>query len=334
MATTGGAAKQQQPKIEDFDLGGDVTLLVGPTPTPTRVTVSKALLCFASKYFATLFSNTFKEGDIATTGKEVKLNDDEPKAFVTLCKILHMRYDTPDKPLAAHDVLGVAIVADKYDCVHALALSVRSIFPEQAPMGTTFQGAGELVCAAYLLDQPLLFERFTQAIMRDYAESFLQIAFSEMGRRVPMATWRMFHSSGAEAEIFTLESTRADTRAGLVGSLNNAMALNCPKPSSCGRAKSYLATHIKNATVADLAPYIPRHETTAALIAKTAKLRGAPVDNSVQACSSACLTAKVAPSVTLFIDLAKAMEAECRGLCIDCVRAEGRKTSKCRIVHA
>lgn len=37
--------------------------------------------------------------------------------------------------------------------------------------------------------------------------------------------------------------------------------------------------------------------------------------------------------MTHFVDVAKTMEVECKGLCLDCVKAEGRETGTCRITH-
>lgn len=191
MATSEDAAKQMQQKIEDVDLGGDVTILVGPEEGQARIKVSKALLSLVSKYFATLFGNTFKEGDIAAAGKEVLLKDDGAKAFVMLCKILHMRFPLPGQPLTAREVLDLAIVADKYGCVQALSLSLRSLFPDKATSGgTTFQDMGKFMCAAYLLDHAHLFQKFTRAIMADYTEPFTELALTDMGKHLPMTIWR------------------------------------------------------------------------------------------------------------------------------------------------
>lgn len=177
------------PKVEDVDLGGDVTLVVGQEPNQARIKVLKALLAFVSKYFATLFSNTFREGEVAAAGKELFLKDDDPRSFITLCKILHMELDPTEKGMAPHELLGLAVVADKYGCVKALGLSLKTIFPEKPTVPVTFQEAGQLVCAAYLLNHAALFYNYTQHMMAGYTEPFTSLAVSDTGLLLPMFTW-------------------------------------------------------------------------------------------------------------------------------------------------
>jgi len=194
MGASEDVAQQPPEQAASVDLGGDVTLTVGNGETQVRLKVSKALLSFASKYFATLLGPMFREGADAAANKDIDLHDDDPKAMTVLCKILHMQYDLPEKSLSANELLNLAIVADKYGCIRAVKLSLESIFPRYPIVGTTFQQTGDFICAAYLFDHPVLFERFTGSAILDYAESFTELAFTETGQRVSSIIWCKFIS--------------------------------------------------------------------------------------------------------------------------------------------
>jgi len=196
MATTGEHAQPEPELPTIIDLGGDVTLAVGTETTQLRLRVSKALLSLASKYFATLLGPSFREGADASEKKDIELSDDDSKAMSLLCKILHMQYQLPTKSLSPDELLGLAVVGDKYGCVKALALSVRSIFPEKTDTaGTTFEHIGKLVCAAYPLDNAPLFERLTHAMFTDYVDSFVPVGHSEAGQLLPSSIWRKWSES-------------------------------------------------------------------------------------------------------------------------------------------
>lgn len=104
-------------QIQELDLGGDISLLVGAEGSQQlRVRASKALLAYASDYFKTLFGPHFSERASAAAGKDIQLADDDPQAFGLLCKILHMRYRSEDPP-TYDDLVALGVVADKVSSV-------------------------------------------------------------------------------------------------------------------------------------------------------------------------------------------------------------------------
>ena len=187
MATNGiqDTTAPALPRI--VDLGGDANLLVGPNGCQVRIRVCKALLCFASKYFNALFSGNFSESVFEGQGQDVPLEEDEPDAVVNLCKILHMKYTWPAS-MTPKELLHLAIVADKYDCVKALQLSVQSLFP-RSKLTCDAWGVRDLIVASYLLDHPEWFQKYTKILIGSYTQPLSEIGLSEMGQRVPMAVW-------------------------------------------------------------------------------------------------------------------------------------------------
>lgn len=100
-------------QIQELDLGGDVCLLVGAEDSQQlRIRASKALLQYASPYFATLFGPHFSEGTSAGAGKDITLADDNAEAFALLCNILHMRYRSQEPP-SYNQLMELGVVADK-----------------------------------------------------------------------------------------------------------------------------------------------------------------------------------------------------------------------------
>lgn len=147
------------PTPATIDLSGDVTLIVGSKEEQVNLRVSKALLSFASKYFNALFSRNFSEGSTAAHGQDMTFEGDQANAVTNLLTILHMRKEGP-QPMEPGDLVQLGIVADKYDCVKALRLTLDTLFP-QFSVYFHSRAVRELVVAAFLLDHAKLFNHLT-----------------------------------------------------------------------------------------------------------------------------------------------------------------------------
>ena len=183
----------------DVDLGGDANLLVGPQGCQVRIRVCKALLSFASSYFNSLFSDKFKESQSVGQGNDIVLEEDEPDAVVNLCKIFHMKYTWP-KPMHSNELLQLAIVADKYDCVKAIALAIESLFP-QGVFTCSGSGARDLVVAAYLLDHPYNFTECSKCLLGLCSLPLSKIGDSQIGQRVPLQAWCKHYERGTNGQV-------------------------------------------------------------------------------------------------------------------------------------
>jgi len=104
---------------------GDILLVAddGFHP-PLGLRVSSCILAMSSKVFKALFGRKFSEGQTSCGGKgenprKVKVSD-APRAMTLLCKLLHLQCIDVDDHLSEGDLVDLAVIADKYDCVQAL----------------------------------------------------------------------------------------------------------------------------------------------------------------------------------------------------------------------
>jgi hypothetical protein len=114
-------SNHNQEAFVDMAPDGDCILVVGPDTVKLRV--HSLFLRTASKPFSAMFTPEWKEGDalLSQSGPiEILLPEDNATYMRLLCAIIHHKRDEVPADLSAHDVLGVAIAADKYDCVQAV----------------------------------------------------------------------------------------------------------------------------------------------------------------------------------------------------------------------
>lgn len=176
-------------------------------------------MCLASSYFNALFRHDFKESGTAAQCRDIVLlvrlldvnpishmmitiadsgrvrvlmyeQEDEPDALVNLCKILHMQYTWP-KPMNSTELLHLGIVADKHSCVKAIHLAIEALFPVDIAK-LDCNATRDLIVAAYLLDHASLFNTYTNLILTAYLDPLTDLAFSEIGRRIPVRAWCKF----------------------------------------------------------------------------------------------------------------------------------------------
>ena len=132
-----------------------------------KVKVSSAILACFSKVFRALFSSRFAEGQGVQAGvKEVAISDD-PRALLSLCRILHRKTLLDRHIGTASALLDFALIVDKYDCVeiikHELEGLLRNL--ERCPDWDIRYGTASMLTAAYLLDQPEDFRRLTRSLV-------------------------------------------------------------------------------------------------------------------------------------------------------------------------
>jgi hypothetical protein len=107
--------------IIEIAADGDVILVVGPEEAKLRV--HSLFLKAASKHFSAMFKLDWKEGHnmLGRDGPgELPLPEDNAVALKLVFAIIHHRNKMVPPTLAAGEVLGIAITADKCDCTDTL----------------------------------------------------------------------------------------------------------------------------------------------------------------------------------------------------------------------
>lgn len=213
---TASRAGSVQPEHRLAD-NGDVVFAVGGGRDVTHLLVSSVLLSTASKYFATLFSSRFLEGQHLSTDNPptIEFPDDDAGIFEWLLSILHFRdINTFDTDKSSHtsahsvdDLVVVLTMADKYGCTRAvrsqLAIAARDAASEyeweredHAPdysQANLFRLLLDSITIAYVVED---MEAFWVAGRRlllhtGLTESFTQASTRPSAHMLPSALWSM-----------------------------------------------------------------------------------------------------------------------------------------------
>jgi len=166
---------------------GDVILVVGPEKVKLRV--HSLFLKAASKPFSAMFGPNWKEGHIIRGRDgpvELPLPEDNAAALKVICAVIHHRNNDVPQTLAAGDVLGVAVTADKYDCVDALKFASGNwLRPcKNVPVNLMF-----LTAAAFLFQNAQAFKEITRELILKHDGTYLALSCEEVESAM---TWRVF----------------------------------------------------------------------------------------------------------------------------------------------
>ncbi|KAK5695125.1 hypothetical protein LTR17_024598 [Elasticomyces elasticus] len=197
MATTSTAAvpsptsPSQEEEAKKIILAeeGDVIILL---LDKAEIRVSSAILSQASPVFKKMLGPHFLEGQAPRSSaqpKEIKLHDDEPKALEMLLKLVHF-YDIEDVAVTPPGLLGLAVLADKYDCAKSLTLMTEALLKRCVDGGEPLQSArvpfwARLATAAYLLRSSKSFTKYTRHLIVNCTVSCLSIMDLEDCRSLP-----------------------------------------------------------------------------------------------------------------------------------------------------
>lgn len=107
--------------LQCIDPQGDV--VINTSTEGFSLLVSSKILSVASPVFAAMFSPHFREGcSLATSSAPITIDllEDAPAALENICNVLHFKHDLVTEEMYFHELLEIAIVADKYDLVKSL----------------------------------------------------------------------------------------------------------------------------------------------------------------------------------------------------------------------
>lgn len=169
---------------------GDVILVVGPEKAKLRV--QSLFLKAVSKPFSVMFGPDWKEGHDMLDRRapvELSLPEDNASALKLICAIIHHRNKKVPQSLTAGDVLGVAVTADKYNCVHALKFASSSwLRPGKNEAGDLIL----LTAAAYLFQNAQAFNEITRALILNHDGPYFALSCEKVESALP---WRVFCKS-------------------------------------------------------------------------------------------------------------------------------------------
>ena len=177
----------EQSTIVEIIADGDVILIVGPEKLKLRV--HSLFLKAVSRPFSAMFGPDWKEGH-SLFGRdgpvELPLPEDNAAALKIICAIIHHRNNMVPLTLAASDVLGIAVIADKYDCVDVLRfVSGGWLQPRESEAGDLML----LTAAAYSFQNALAFREITRVMILNYGGPYLALSCEEVESAM---TWKVF----------------------------------------------------------------------------------------------------------------------------------------------
>ncbi|KAK3652909.1 hypothetical protein LTR56_004857 [Elasticomyces elasticus] len=196
---------------------GDVILVLDDGKK--RIKVSAALLSMASPVFKAMLGPHFLEGQVQRSPENpqnIHLPEDDPEAMVTLSKLVH--FDTPHQSaLGPGSLRKVAVLADKYDCTHAISLQAETLLNRHARSLAFCRGNVQdhdilplLACfttSAYLLRKDVEFGHFTRCMVLDIVSPYSAVTEIEGCESFPISV------------LLSLEEQRTMTRDVLVSTL-------------------------------------------------------------------------------------------------------------------
>ena len=163
--------------VFDVVSNGDTLLVVGPEMSHIRV--HSIFLQSVSKPFSVMFGPVWKEGSSMIdqdNSRKISLPEDNAAAMALVCAVSHHQSQRVPEVLSASDVLELAIAADKYDCVNALAFaSTNWLRPETSIISDLML----LASAAYILNNARAFKQITKRMILKHDGSYHSVC-SEM----------------------------------------------------------------------------------------------------------------------------------------------------------
>jgi hypothetical protein len=160
--------------------------LVGPDNVKLRV--HSLVLKSASRTFFAMFEPTWKEGNMLGRNEstEVRLPEDNVTALRIICAVLHHRNELVPPTLTAGNILEIAIIADKYECIDALKFASQDWLQ---PRGNEAGDLMLLTAAAYLFQNAPAFKKITKAMILNHSGPYLALCSKKVESAI---TWRVF----------------------------------------------------------------------------------------------------------------------------------------------
>lgn len=182
---------------------GDVDFLLQTDKNSTTIRVSSVLLEFASPVFGALLGPLQGQAEHSEDSpKEILLVDDNSRAMVDLCSILHHKQtDLQELDASYHSterLLELCVIADKYGCGSIIALAVEALF-SRFLHGGEFELNGEglepdehftallnLTTAAYILRLRKHFRQYSRILVLEARCQYFDYVLQRTGETLPL----------------------------------------------------------------------------------------------------------------------------------------------------
>ncbi|KAK4893882.1 hypothetical protein LTR27_007908 [Elasticomyces elasticus] len=157
------------PQLIDIAPYGDV-VLVCTIPGESGVYhlhVSSIFLSHGSTVFKAMFGPHFKEGHALTSGPgtvEIPLPEDNLDGMIMICQALHLQHHLLPSKVQPFQLLQVALLTDKYDCIDVLRFA-SEVWLKQAEAEAIPEDLLEVLYAASYFIQAALFGHLAQSVV-------------------------------------------------------------------------------------------------------------------------------------------------------------------------
>ncbi|KAI7476227.1 hypothetical protein KC351_g9588 [Hortaea werneckii] len=172
-------AEEPERRNVDVDADGDIILALSKN---LYIRVSSAVLSLVSPVFKAMLGPRFREGNQPRSSaqpNEIPLPEDDGIAMKHLCLLIHGRtgdsYSHGDRTFPTQ-IRALAILADKYDCVEAIALQAEAMLSRfwmhRANKQLVIQQMAAPITAAATLGLGPLFHVCTKSLVLDYCTPY------------------------------------------------------------------------------------------------------------------------------------------------------------------
>ncbi|KAF4968765.1 hypothetical protein FSARC_3894 [Fusarium sarcochroum] len=221
--------------FENFALSGDVTFIV---QGETRVRVCSAILKTASPVFAVMLGPNFKEGHALAkadgTPVEIALPEDDCEPFGWICRTLHCQADSKLWRPEVDKLMKVWAIAEKYDMLKAIQLSVDFWVSELLKSYPTDSDLWCMALSCYRAKDSDSFRSITRQLILSCKDPYIRLASHLEGSTKEVASAHTMYKLAA-----TLQEARSHVLSGFV----DLLYINIP---SILREYDCFETHTEN----------------------------------------------------------------------------------------
>ncbi|KAK5734973.1 hypothetical protein LTR17_008462 [Elasticomyces elasticus] len=317
---------------------------------PVTLQLSQDVLEATSTTFASMLQNARLPEELKAHEVLMYADDeDDVETLYLLCNILHLRNDKLPSRLSVDALCSLSKMVQKYKCATAVGRATMGWFDRlysAAKAGTVVVDVWKMVEAAYLLDEPIFFSRFTEMWVLEEPLAVNSLAAAVRAADDSSKRLAVELHNRRQAQMIALKSD-VDL---LVNPCSVAFSKSArhytdyapgmmPDPDDDGRTTGSICHVDEQAATTFLGtlrdesiwPPLAWPTTLGALVSTIQGFRIPEYDD----CDKCDFCEDVKTAFGTAVDLVKKMHKErLWGLCLDCFRAGGINAGECRYEHS